>query len=153
MQPEAEAKGHSEAEEGKPGIPSAKDGPGGNKLCQHTTVLKLMSIFVCFAAAKPRLAQLTLLKTTERQKVQIIRHLAPEWKDFGIYLDFDPDGRTLDLIEVEQKMNGPVACCRAMFQHWLAGNGVPATWDTLMELLQDAEQSHLAEQIKGVLGL
>ena len=151
MQPAAEAKDHSEAEEGKPGIP-AKNGPGGNKLCQHTAVLKLMSSCL-FSAAKPRLAQLTLLKTTEGQKVQIIRHLAPEWKDFGIYLDFDPDGRTLDLIEAEQKINGPVACCRAMFQHWLAGNGAPATWDTLMELLQDAEQSHLAEQIKAVLGL
>ena len=93
-----------------------------------------------------------MLKTTEGQKVQIIRDLAPKWKDVGISLDFDPDGRTLDLIEV-QKMNEPVACCRAMFQHWLAGNGVPATWGTLIELLQDAEQSHLAEQIKGVLGL
>ena len=151
MQPEAEA-GLSEAEEGEPGIPSAKDGPGGNNHCQHTAVLKLMTSCL-FSAAKPRLAQLTLLKTTEGQKVQIIRHLAPEWKDFGIYLDFDADGRTLDLIEAEQKMNGPVACCRAMFQHWLAGNGVHATWDTLIELLQDAEQSHLAQQIKAVLGL
>lgn len=106
-----------------------------------------------FSAAKPRLAQLTLLKTTEGQKVQIIQDVAPKWKDFGISLDFDPDGRTLDLIEAEQKINGPVACCRAMFQHWLAGNGAPATWDTLMELLQDAEQSHLAQQIKAVLGL
>ena len=96
-----------------------------------------------------------MLKTTEGQKVQIIQDLAPKWKDFAIYLDFDSDGRKLDLIEAEhaQKMNGPVACCRAMFQHWLAGNGVPATWGTLIELLQDAERSNLAEQIKGVLGL
>ena len=93
------------------------------------------------------------MKTTKGQKVQIIQDVAPKWKDFGISLDFDPDGRTLDLIEAEQKVNGPVACCRAMFQCWLAGNGVPATWDTLIELLQDAEQSHLAEQIKAVLGL
>ena len=52
MQPAAEAKDHSEAEEGKPGIP-AKDGSGGNKLCQHTAVLKLMSIFVCFQLPSP----------------------------------------------------------------------------------------------------
>ena len=106
-----------------------------------------------FSADKPRLAELTMLKTTEGQKVNIIRDLAPNWKHFGIYLDFDPDGQTLNLIEAEQKMNGPVACCQAMFQHWLAGNGVPATWGTLIELLQDAEQSHLAEQIKGIFGL
>ena len=93
------------------------------------------------------------MKTTEGQKIRIIRDLAPEWKDFGVSLNFDPEGRTVNLIEAEQKMNGPVACCRAMFQHWLAGNGVPATWGTLIELLQDAEQSHLAEQIKGVLRL
>ena len=94
-----------------------------------------------------------MLKTTEGQKIRIIGDLAPEWKDFGVSLNFDPDGRTVNLIEAEQKINGPVACCQAMFQHWLAGNGVPATWGTLIELLQDAEQSHLAEQIKGVLAL
>ena len=104
-------------------------------------------------AEKPQLAQLRMMKTTEGQKIRIIRDLAPEWKDFGVSLNFDPEGRTVNLIEAEQKMNGPVACCRAMFQHWLAGNGVPATWGMLIELLQDAEQSHLAEQIKGVLRL
>ena len=93
-----------------------------------------------------------MLKTTEGQKVQIIRDLAPKWKDFGISLDFDPDGRTLNVIEAEQKMNGPVACCQAMFQHWLAGNGVPATWGMLIALLQDAEELSLVEQIKCVLG-
>ena len=106
-----------------------------------------------FLADKPRLAQLRILKTAEGQKVQIIKQLAPKWKDFGISLDFDPEGQTLNLIEAEQKLNGSTACCQAMFQHWLAGNGVPASWGTLIELLEDAEQSHLAEQIKRVFNL
>ena len=106
-----------------------------------------------FLADKPRLAQLRILKTAEGQKVQIIKQLAPQWKDFGISFDFDPEGQTLNLIEAEQKLNGPTACCQAMFQHWLAGNGVPASWSTLIELLEDAEQSHLADQIKRILGL
>ena len=91
-----------------------------------------------------------MLKTTKGQKVHVIQDLAPKWKDFGIFLDFDSDGQTLNLIEAEQKMNGPVACCQAMFQHWLAGNGVPATWGTLIKLLQDADQPDLAKQIMGV---
>ena len=106
-----------------------------------------------FLADKPQLAQLMMLKTVEGQKVQIIKQLAPVWKYFGISLNFDPEGQTLNLIEAEQKLNGPIACCQAMFQHWLAGNGVPASWGTLIKLLEDAEQSHLAEQIKCILGL
>ena len=106
-----------------------------------------------FLADKPRLAQLRILKTAEGQKVHIIKHLAPVWKDFSLFLDFDPDGRTLNTIKADHQAEGVDACCQAMFQHWLAGNGVPASWGTLIELLEDAEQSQLAKQIKCILGL
>ena len=81
-----------------------------------------------------------MLKPAEGQKVQIIKQLAP-------------DGRTLNTIKVDHQADGAVACCQAMFECRLARNGVPASWGALIELLEDAEQSHLVEQIKNVLNL
>ena len=83
----------------------------------------------------------------------IIRSLAPNWKNFGDLLEFDAVGEQLELIEAEHKLNGPEACCREMFRHWLKGNGKPATWKTLLELLEDCDQKHLAKQIRLALGL
>ena len=57
----------------------------------------------------------------------------------------------MNLIEAEQKLNGPVACCQAMFQHWLQGHGRPATWEVLIEVLEDMEHMHLIEKIKTAL--
>ena len=99
------------------------------------------------------MAQLKLLKTTDGGRVTIIQSLAPKWKNFGDLLDFDAEGERLDLIEAKCGSNDPEACCREMFQHWLKGNGKPATWDTLLELLEDCDCKHLAEQIKLALGL
>ena len=98
----------------------------------------------------PRLAQLKLMKTSTGEKVEIIKALAPKWYDFGDYLDFDPTGEKLDQIKAEGQE--PTVCCRNMFQHWLKGNGrKPATWETLIELLEDFEQPMLVQRIKYAL--
>ena len=97
---------------------------------------------------KPRLAQLKILRTSEGQKVEIIESIAPNWKELGICLDFDDDGRKLDLIESEQKQNGPIACCQQMFKHWLGGNGKAATWRVLLGLLEDIHQTNLAIRVR-----
>ena len=91
------------------------------------------------------------MKTSGGNKIEIIKSVTPKWQEFGILLDFDADGDMLNLIEAEKKLNGPVACCQQMFRHWLAGNGRPATWGELIELLEDCELSHLADQIRNIL--
>ena len=91
------------------------------------------------------------MKTSDGNKVDIIKLVAPKWQEFGILLDFDSDGNMLKLIEAEKKVNGPVACCQQMFMHWLAGNGRPATWGELVELLENCKLNHLADQIKNEL--
>ena len=97
----------------------------------------------------PRLAELKLMKTKTGEKVEIIKALAPRWYDFGDYLDFDPTGEKLEQIKAESLHEGPTVCCRNMFQHWLKGNGrQPATWETLIELLEDFEQPMLVQKIK-----
>ena len=92
------------------------------------------------------------MKTPTGEEVKIIQSLAPKWKTCGFHLDFDIAGHTVSLIEAEQKVNGPVACCQEMFKRWLDGNGKPATWKVLIELLEVVGQNELAKQVKLALG-
>ena len=96
---------------------------------------------------KPTLAQLKIMKTATGEKIKIIESVAPKWKELGDLLDFDPEGRTLELIEAKEQKD-PVACCREMFVTWLKGKGREATWEVLIELLDDIDQAELAKQVK-----
>ena len=102
-------------------------------------------------AMKPTLAQLTIMKTRRGEKIKIIESVAPQWKKLGDLLDFDPKGRTLELIEANQQQKGHVACCREMFVMLLKGNGREVTWEVLIELLEDIDQSELAKKVKTAL--
>ena len=92
-----------------------------------------------------------LLKTSSGGKIKIINRLAPNWNIIGILLAFDDEGT--QVATIDQKHRGdPVACCQAMFQHWLSGNGCkPLSWRTLIELLEDSDQEVLAGEVRNVL--
>ena len=61
---------------------------------------------------------------------------------YYLWFEIDDDGR----------VNGPAACCMEMFQTWLKGAGrQPASWDIVIELLEDCEQTYLAQQVKAAL--
>ena len=84
------------------------------------------------------------------KKIQIIRTLAPDWNELGILLDFDQDGTELD--NIEKLYSTDKARCKAMFQHWLKGNGVrPCSWRKLIQLLEDCDQETLAKEIQDAL--
>ena len=102
---------------------------------------------------KPSMAQLTMLKNTKGEKVEIIKTIAPDWMEVGFLMDLDPKGRKIANTEAEHalKRNGPVVCCREMFILWL--DRPDATWGNLIKLLVDAEQKDLAEQVEDALGL
>ena len=102
---------------------------------------------------KPTLTQLTMMKTATGEKIKIIESVAPQWKQLGDLLDFDSEGRALELIEANNQQKGHVACCREMFVYWLKGNGREATWGVLIELLDDIDQSELARNMKTALPL
>ena len=53
----------------------------------------------------------------------------------------------------ELQYRDPMNACVAMFQYWLEGNGVKATWGNLIEILQDFEESSLATDLKDILEL
>ena len=107
-------------------------------------------IFLPLSDSQPTIAQLSLLKTADR-KIRIILRLAPHWRDLGYIMNFDNTGAEIETIE--QKYRGdPKDCCRAMFQHWLNGNGIrPCSWGTLIELLEDCDQEALIEEIQSAL--
>ena len=104
-------------------------------------------------SSAPRLAQLRVMRTPDRQKIEIIKMVAPQWRDIGDLLDFDASGETLQRIQANEGQRGVESCCRSMFQHWLQGNGVqqPASWATLLEILEDCNFIRLAAQVKTAL--
>ena len=77
--------------------------------------------------------------------------MAPFWQRLGSLLDFDDYGTELDIIDKRYRSD-PEACCRAMLQHWLKGNGIkPCSWQMMVELIKDADQETLAEEIETLL--
>ena len=100
---------------------------------------------------KPRMAQLMRLKSAKGDKVEIIKTIAPDWKQFGLLLDLDPQGQEVQRIEVERAQKGSNFCCQEMFRVWLGSPN--ATWGNLMEVLNDSEQKMLARRVKIALGL
>ena len=82
------------------------------------------------------------------QQIEIIKTLAPKWHLFGDYLNFDSDGRNIDIIRKTCR-GDPVDGCKAMFQMWLKGNGTePATWRNLAQLLDRFGEKKLAAGIR-----
>ena len=100
--------------------------------------------------ATPTLRQLQVLRSQDT-KVRIISRLSSVWRVIGDLLEFDDCGAKLMDIE-ENYPNDPDSCCRAIFQHWLMGNGVtPCSWRKLIQIIEDSNQEMLAKEIKAVL--
>ena len=99
----------------------------------------------------PTLAALFMLQTSQGKKIHIIKRMAPFWRDLGSLMDFDESGSEVVIIEGKHR-GDPKDCCRAIFQHWVNGNGIkPCSWRKLIELIKDCEQEMLAEEIQMVL--
>lgn len=73
------------------------------------------------------------LKTSQGKKVEIVKAIAPAWKQFGLLLDLDPKGEEVRRIEAAHAQNGPVICCQEMFTLWL--DSPDATWGNLIETI------------------
>ena len=96
----------------------------------------------------PTIAKLSLLKSPDGKKIQVIKGLVSYWRKLGNLMDFDETGSQLDIIR-DKYPRDPEACCREMLQYWLSGNGVkPQTWCKLIELIHDCDQEVLAEELK-----
>ena len=92
----------------------------------------------------PTLGKLSVLKTAQGKKIKIIPTVASRWQELGDQMEFDKSGG--ELKRIKEKHQGDVKeCCRAMFQHWINGNGIrPCSWNKLIEILEDCEFEELA---------
>ena len=100
----------------------------------------------------PRICQLSVLRSPQGKKIEIIKAVASKWRTIGYQLDFDYSGETIQRIEADEGQKGVEACCQCMFQYWLKGNGVqPAVWDTLLRILEDCHCNNLTLQVKTAL--
>lgn len=103
-----------------------------------------------YPETSPTLKTLSVMKTTTGKRIKIIATVCSSWQDLGAQMEFDEFGTKLDAIKAKHS-NDPESCCREMFQHWLRGNGIrPCSWRKLIELLQDCDFEHLADQVKSV---
>lgn len=78
-----------------------------------------------------------------------MKAVTPNWTAFGQLLDFDSVGRDLDIIEKRNK--DPADCCKDMFQHWLKGNGIEATWSNVIETLDGIGLKVLAKDVRTIV--
>lgn len=96
--------------------------------------------------------ELLKLKSGDGEEVSVITSLAPDWKQIGVFMDFDENGQHLDVIAADQTLRTPVDRCQKMFQHWLNGNGRdPFSWSTVIEILRDAKKGNEADKLVNIL--
>ena len=111
-----------------------------------------MSVCGLSSDAKPTIKQLLILETKSRGTIDIKTALAADWKEFGFYFDLDKDGSYLNQIEAECGKHKPVACYQQMMREWMAGRGEqPASWRTLLKLLNQSGRNTLASDIEDAL--
>ena len=91
---------------------------------------------------------LTRLKGKDGKEVEIMKAVTPYWKAFGQLLDFDAVGRDLDTID--RRNRDPADSCNDMFQHWLKGNGIPATWSNVIDILDTIGLKVLAKDVEAI---
>ena len=99
---------------------------------------------------KPTISELEVIQTVNGNKIKIIKELAPDHVAVGDLLKFDDYGLVVNLIR--KNHTTPKECCRAIFQHWMAGCGRRVcSWHALLQIIKDCEKEALAEEIKAWL--
>ena len=88
------------------------------------------------------------------EQILICDHLAGNWEDLFLCLNFEPAEENQSMISVIKRNNaGKVEdACRDVLLKWLAGGGrKPVTWATFIEVLRDMGESSLADKTKEAL--
>ena len=102
----------------------------------------------------PKPNQLIRLVGKNGEQISIRDHLAGNWEDLFLCLNFEPPEENQSMIAVIKRNNGGRVedACRDVLLKWLAGGGrKPITWTTFVEVLRDMGESSLANKIEGIL--
>ena len=101
--------------------------------------------------AKPNMTNLTIFKWKNKdgevKKFRLKSRVVHKWRDIG---DIVTSYEQLEVWDKDKDSNG---CCSAVLNHWLnhPPSQYPATWEGLIELLDDIELSNVAIELKVAL--
>ena len=74
---------------------------------------------------------------------EVVKEVSTDWEKLGLALHFRGE------IIREQRHLQPEAACRIILQRWLNGDGQqPASWDTLLDCLEDIDHGTLAGYLR-----
>ena len=102
-----------------------------------------------------RRSDLTLMRwKTEgghTEKLYLMKRISFKWRDIGDLLGMPSS----EMAKLSLKHHeDPVLCCQEVLDKWLHNPPCeyPATWEGLMELLEDSNLSSVASELRNVLG-
>ena len=83
--------------------------------------------------------------------MKILSISAGYWEQIATRLYFEAE----DIISIGRDHHlQTMDACRKVFMFWLAGRGrSPQTWETIIKVLEEAELSEMASDLKVVLGV
>ena len=96
----------------------------------------------------PDLIELIRFRGRER-RINIPQEVGTYYHQFGILLLNDPMGSRMRNI-IHECQGNLDAINLTVLRHWLEGHGGPATWETLVETLEDIGLRTLARDIRDV---
>ena len=83
----------------------------------------------------------------ELLRLQIPEEVGDRYYKFGIFLLHDKTGGRVNIIKKDCRGDSE-QITQKILQKWIAGNGLPVTWESLIQTLRDTGLPVLAEQIK-----
>ena len=98
---------------------------------------------------QPTLVECVWFRGRER-RINISQEIGTKYITFGILLLEERTGESVSALACKHMHNSEQICIEIL-EEWIAGRGKhPVTWNTLIEVLHDAELSTLAREIEAV---
>ena len=95
------------------------------------------------AGDRPEMRQLERFVGKNGMVFEVVKEVSTDWEKLSLALHLRGE------IIREQRHFQPEAACRAILQRWLNGDGrQPATWDTLLDCLEDIGHGTLAGYLR-----
>lgn len=80
------------------------------------------------------------------EDLKILERIGADYKSFGIQLLADDTGAIVSAIE-KKCQHDPTDIKQTIVGDWIKGKGIPATWDSLVEVLRGMDKNVLAKDI------
>ena len=115
----------------------------------HTILASCILAADNVGSTTPKLHELDLIKS-ETLTVTVLKTVASKWERVATRLYFDSH----DIERIKKDNRECMDACRSVFSEWLEGNGRrPTIWQTLIEVLKEADFSEIASDLEDVLKL